>query len=87
MQDPDDDSYANSHFQRVQRRMVGASDASFYILHIDRRLKGSKIKRKYFESVNFTVSFINIPFQLRDINDTTQPTSCVFKGNNNEVEL
>ena len=87
MQDPGDESYANSPFQSVQIRTVGASDASPYILHIDWLLQGSERKFKYFDSANFNASFINIPLQLRDMSDRAQRTSCVFQGNNNEVEL
>jgi hypothetical protein len=35
MQEPGDELYANSPFQSIQRRTVGAPDASLYILHID----------------------------------------------------
>jgi hypothetical protein len=87
MQDEGDESYANSPFQSVQRCTVGASDAFLYILHIDWLLQESERKFKYFESVNITAPFINIPFQPRDMGDSAQPTSYVFQGNNNEVEL
>ena len=63
----------NSPFQSVQRSAVNASDASLYTLRIDWLLQGSERKCKYFESVNFTVSFINNPFQVRDISERTVP--------------
>jgi hypothetical protein len=80
MQDPGDQSYANSPFQSVQRCTVGASEAYNSILYIDWLVQGSERKFKYFESGNFTASFINIPFQLRDMSDSAQPTSFVFQG-------
>ena len=87
MQDLGDESYANWPFQSVQRCTLGASDASLYMLQIDWLLQGSVRKLKYFESLNFPAPFFNIPFQPRDMSDSALPTSCVFQGNNNEVEL
>jgi len=45
MQDPGDESYANSPFQSIQRRTVGGPDASLYILGIDWLLQ--KAGRKF----------------------------------------
>jgi len=60
---------------------------SVYILCIDTLLKEFKTRFKDFEHMKFTVSFITNPFQDRDINESAEFISSVFKENVSELEL
>jgi hypothetical protein len=75
-----------THFPSVQSRADDTFDASVYILCIDKLLKDFEIRFKDFEGMKFTVSFITNPFQERDISDSIELISSVFKENVSELE-
>jgi hypothetical protein len=76
-----------THFPSVQRRADGTFDASVYILCIDELLKDFERRFKDFERMKFTVSFITNPYQERDVSESAELTSSVFKGNMSELEI
>jgi hypothetical protein len=76
-----------THFPSVQSRADGTFDASVYIPCIDKLLKEVERIFKDFERMKFTVSFITNQFQERDISESAELISSVFKENVSDLEL
>jgi hypothetical protein len=57
----------------------GTFDASVYILCIDELLREFERRFKDFKRMKFTVSFITDSFQERDISESAELISSVFK--------
>jgi hypothetical protein len=72
-------------------KMMGTIDSTFnefvYLLCTDKLLKGFKRIFKDFERMKFNLSFITNPFQERDISESAELISPVFKENVSELEL
>jgi hypothetical protein len=71
----------------IQSHADGTFDAPVYILCIDKVLKEFERRFKDFEHMKFTVSFITYPFQERDVSESAELISSVFKENISELEL
>jgi hypothetical protein len=76
-----------TQFPSVQSRADYTFDESVYILCIDKLLKEFERRFKDFESMKFPVYFITNPFQERDVGESAELISSVFKENVSELKL
>jgi hypothetical protein len=74
-------------FPSVQSRADYTFDESVYIVCIDKLLKEFERRFKDFESIKLTVTLITNPFQERDVGESAELISSVFKENVSELKL